>query len=519
MSTPSEPLDLTIESASGAERRLHPLSWLFVLLQQMRSFAVPLLVLLVTGRGGPSVVLPLFGVTGLVVYSILRYFSYRYRADTDGIVITSGVLQRTRRDIPYERIHTVNLHQSLLHRMFDVVEVRLESAGSKEAEAVMRVLSMSDARALEQLVRERGTRRRDETRPEAACADTDVATAPLLTLDTMEVIRLGLISNRGMVVVAAAVGAGWQFADDLRLSTDNLPAEVLAWGHHARNYVDAHLHDIVALAFVALLIIVPALVGVRLLSVLLALLQYHGFTVSEAGRQLRIERGLLSRIRNQLPRRRIQAWRIDETLLHRWFRRQTLRVDSAAGGDDDKHGVRYLVPVGTPAQVSSLIGHVRQAPTWPPVDWHPVDARAWRRYFVIPACLLAAGTAVLAWVYGVAGLLLLLLAPLLLVRARRMAGFAGYVVTGDTVAVRHGWLNRSWGLVEIRKLQSLRITASPFDRRLGMATLWLDTAGASSSDGVLRIRYIPASDARQLYAELAQRMTWLTNPSTTPSPR
>jgi putative membrane protein len=509
MSTPSEPFGATADLPPVEDRRLHPLSWLFVLLQQLRSFAIPLVVLLVTGRGGSNVAIPLIGVGGLVVVSVIQYFSYRYRTDQDGFIIASGVLQRTRRDIPYERIHTVNLHQSLLHRLFDVVELRLESAGGKDAEAVMRVLSMTDARALEQLVRERGAARRGGAGAAAAGAMTAMTSAvvapPLLALNTGEVIRLGLISNRGMVVVAALVGAVWQFADDVRISSDNVPAELMAWTLGARDYLTAHLHDVVGLALVGLLLLVPALAAVRLLSVALALLQYHGFTVTEADRQLRVERGLLSRVRNQLPKRRIQAWRIDETLLHRWFGRQTLRVDSAAGGDDD-HGVRYLAPVATPGQVRALIDHLLPADPWPPTEWRPVDGRAWRRLFVVPALCVAAATAGVTWYYGAIGALLLFAVPVLLVRARTMARFAAYAATDRTVSVRDGWLNRSWGLAEVRKLQALRLTQSPFDRRLGMATIWLDTAGASSGEGVLRIRFLPQDEARDLHDRIAGLM-------------
>ena len=38
-------------SPAGAERRLHPMSWLFVLLQQLKQFIVPLLALVFLGRG------------------------------------------------------------------------------------------------------------------------------------------------------------------------------------------------------------------------------------------------------------------------------------------------------------------------------------------------------------------------------------------------------------------------------------------------------------------------------------
>jgi putative membrane protein len=309
-----------------------------------------------------------------------------------------------------------------------------------------------------------------------------------------------------MVVVAAAVGALWQFADDVGMSSDRVPTAVMRLAAEARAFAAAHVHDVAGLALTAVLLVIPFLVLVRLLSVLLALLQYYGFRLTAAGRQLRVERGLLTRIRNQLPKRRIQAWRIDETLLHRWFDRQTLRVDSAAGGDDDVHVVRHLAPVATPATVSMLIDRLLAADPWPPADWRPVDARAWRRLFVGPGLLALVATAAATWQYGAPGLLLIAVVPLLFVRARAMARFAGYAATDRTIAVRSGWLSRSWALVEVRKLQTLRLGQSPFDRRLGMATLWLDTAGAASSEGVLRIRFLPENEARDLHNRIAGLM-------------
>ncbi len=56
------------------ERRLHPGSWLFVLLQNLRQFIVPLLVLLFAGGrrdDGYPWWLPMIGVGALVVVSVV----------------------------------------------------------------------------------------------------------------------------------------------------------------------------------------------------------------------------------------------------------------------------------------------------------------------------------------------------------------------------------------------------------------------------------------------------------------
>src|SRR5690606_15716529 len=95
------------------ERRLHPWSWLFVLLQQLRQFIVPLLVLVFLGRGDRHALWPLVGVGALALASVWKYFTYRYRVDADRLVVRAGLLEREVRQVPFARIHNVALHQSL----------------------------------------------------------------------------------------------------------------------------------------------------------------------------------------------------------------------------------------------------------------------------------------------------------------------------------------------------------------------------------------------------------------------
>ena len=213
---------LDASAAAPADQRLHPWSWLFVLLQQLRQFIVPLVVLLFAGRRGNSEgwweLAPLLGVGALVLVSVLQYFTYRYRVGRDGITIRSGLLQRSQREIPFARIHNVGLHQSLLHRLFGVAEVRLESAGGQKPEAHMRVLGIDDALALERLVRHHGAEAADAAAVDAGGngqVDSDGRT--LLALTTAEIVRLGLVSNRGMIVFAAGFGLLWQLFPDERL--------------------------------------------------------------------------------------------------------------------------------------------------------------------------------------------------------------------------------------------------------------------------------------------------------------
>src|SRR5690606_35015190 len=153
-SRPMTPAPDPAAQASRDDRRLHPWSWQFVLLGSLRQFLPPLLVLLVFGgRRDEGYQLAAAGVAVLVLalVSVWRYFTYRFRIEGDSLVIRSGLLERSLRQVPFSRIHNVELRQTLLHRLFDVAEVKLESAGGTRPEAQMRVLQMGDALALERL--------------------------------------------------------------------------------------------------------------------------------------------------------------------------------------------------------------------------------------------------------------------------------------------------------------------------------------------------------------------------------
>ena len=492
-------IDTAALPQDGREHRLHPLSWLFVLVAQLKQFILPLLVLLFAGRGDRNDLWGLIAVGVLVVASLAEYFTYRYTLRDDGIRIRSGWLHRSLREIPFARIHNVNLHQSLLHRVFGVAEVRLEAAGGVKPEAQMRVLRMDQALALEALVRQRG-------HVDEAAVDAE-RPPPLLTLSTGELVRLGLISNRGMLVVAAAFGALAQTGDDV------FGVLVERWGKlvfgRVSEFMGQHAHDsTLGIGLAAASLVLAALVLVRLLSVLLAILQFHGFTLRLDDDRISVERGLLARSRSSARRRRIQAWSLREGVLHRWFQRRSLRVDTAAGqrGAQEQHTLKDIAPIATPRRCDDLIRHFLPDAGWDALDWQPLHRHAWLRIAMPGLLLVFAIVAAACWRFGAIGLLASVLVPLQLWRAHRIAGACGYADNGRMVAWRTGWLSKTWNFAEIGKLQASRLSRSPLDRRFGMASLLLDTAGASPFGAPLHLQYLPLEVAEALSARLVAQL-------------
>jgi len=495
MSTPDPSDTVAAADATSPERRLHPMSWLFVLIQQLRQFILPLIVLFVMGRGDRNDLWGLVAICVLAVISIWQYYTYRFRIGVDSLQIRSGLLERSLREIPFARIQNVALRQTLLHRIFGVAEVRLESAGGIKPEAEMRVLTLADAMALEALVR----LRRGEARAATSGADAHEDGDVLLRLGAGDIIRAGLISNRGMVVIGGA------FAALAQLSRDLFSQIIESWVSGLFGVVEDYGRGHEAVAVLALIVLF--LVVVRLFSIALAFLQYHGFRLEEHGRRLTLERGLLSRARTSTPRRRIQSWTLREGMLHRLFGRRSLEVSTAVienGSDGQPRSLREIAPVATPERCDALIRHLAPQVQWPPAQWHPLHRSTFWRLAVPQWLLTLAVAAPVALKFGAWGAVLVCLwLPWAGYIAWQHARHAGYSVDARMAAVRGGWWTRSWRFAEIGKLQAIRFSQSPLDRMLGTATLLLDTAGGNAIGDPLRLRFIPVDEARALDARLA----------------
>lgn len=490
------------------ERRLHPGSWLFVLLQNLRQFIVPLAVLLFAGGrrdDGYPWWLPMIGVGALVVVSVWQYLTFRYRIDDDRLIVRSGLLERSVRQIPYSRIHNVAIHQTLLHRLMGVAEVRLESAGGTKPEAQMRVLRMPEALALEQLIRDRGRADAVTATPDGVPLAAPEGTT-LLALSTWEVVKLGLISNRGLIVVAGAIALSFQVMPERAMGR-----LLVEYGREAFGYASGFATTWMAKGLVLMGVVATALVLIRAFSVLLSLLRYHGFRLQRQGRRLTVERGLLGRSRSSVPRRRIQAWTLQEGVLHRLFARRTLEIDTASartgdgqGNANAQRGLDALAPIAPPGTCDAIVRDIALLPSWPPQHWQPLHPRAWQRLMLGDLFVTVGLCAALAWFFQWWGALGLLWLPWSMFVARRHTARAGYAVDDALVAVREGWWSRTWRFAELGKLQAVELRQSPLDRRFGMASVWLDTAGANPLTVPLRLRFLPLEDAARIHATLAQ---------------
>lgn len=477
-----------------SDQRFHPLTVLFALGGELRNFLAPIIFATFTARqrgGDVQNWLLIFMIPSLAM-AIARYWVSTYRYDETELVVRTGVFFKNERHIPYARIQSVDAKQNVFHRMFNVVDVNVQTGTGGEAEATLSVLPFE---ALEEM-RARvfaGKRAATEAAPGAdgetssvevvdAAPVVPVAAETILQLPIRETALSGLLDNRGWVVIGAASGLLWEAGLMERFET--LPQT--SW-------------TIVAAIAAGLFIVSP------MLSVAWAVVRLHGFTLSRRGAELFTEYGGLTRVTATIPLRRVQAVKIVRGPGYLLTKRAAIRVDTAGGGGATPGGAErdWIAPIirndDVPAFVRGLLPDVDLGA----VEWAPADprARVRRIRLAVYRAIVLGGISTFwlddVWVAGVVAVLGVWGA----IAAHQYVQNLGWSRSDHAVYFKSGWLWKAITIVPIPKVQSVSLHESPFDRRWQMASVAVDTAGAGGHQ--VDVPYLPRDVAEDLRMALA----------------
>ena len=202
---------------------LHPTSMFFDILSHGRQNLVPAAIALFSAANGNLgwllFALFIFGLSFL--HTAFRYFTLRYQIKNGELTVMEGLIFKRVRTVPLERIQNIDSTQKVLHRLFNVAEVRVETASGKEPEAILRVLSLEKIAQLRDTVfrlkADTAANTGEVTRgllPGEAAVDARLA--PLSRRSERDIdssnqpdrtAARGIASNRGLLIFSVIVGA------------------------------------------------------------------------------------------------------------------------------------------------------------------------------------------------------------------------------------------------------------------------------------------------------------------------
>ena len=410
-----------------------------------------------------------------LAYQVAYYRRYEYELTADTLDISSGVISRREREIPYRRIQNVDVSQSVIQRAIGIAAVDLETAGGSSTEGSIRFVKPDEATRLRREVQRR--------KSSSSAGETDAVDGAgadgTADRDAVGPDEEGLfaISPGELALVGALSFDGRLIGLLVFLSSGSVP--VLS------GFIpEASAAALTATAVVAVgaLFLVSWAIGAGV-----AFSNYYGFRLSRAGDELRYERGLFRRYSGSIPTEKVQTLTVSDNPAKRALGYASLSIETAgyAPGQSGDGGSQAAVPIATTDRVYRLAHEVESFGT--PTFSRPPKRIRWRyvvRYAIAVAVLLGTAFAVdwyvapdLPW-YGPA-VLLLAVPP----AAHLKWKHRGYWLGDDHLLTRNGFWSRTVTVVPYYRIQTVIDSRTVFQRRWDVATIVADTAGSSSFSG------------------------------------
>ena len=479
-SAPSEADASTPLGAVREPQRLHPLTLLLRVGASLPALAVILLPTLQnpSSENLVSVVLSiLYGLVALPAI-VLQYLRFSYRITPQQIVIQKGVLRRQNRSIPIERIQNIQIQQNLVARLIGLAKVTIETAGSSATEGSLEYVGLSDAHEIRQAVR--SFQHRSAPAADVEEATADAAEAPdSETLFAMSLPRV-LLSGafRFSLFYIALVFSALQLVD---------PEAIVQRFLRSQGRIDQITETMAAYPVLTVLatIVVAGILG-WISGVLIHLARYYGFQLWLDDDKLRKRHGLFTVTEGTVPLKKVQALILRTNPFMRAFGWYELEVQTV-GMNVDEQGHRVIAPFAQYDDILALAQRVRSfelPEAFGSVSRLTIRRRFFRYTLALSALLLPGayfwpagwwhpGGAALPW-WG------FLLVPLILGWALLQYHNHGYAVRDDGLYIRRGVLSHYLWILPTEKFHAFHATASLFQRRLNLKTLFVDTAGAAA---------------------------------------
>ncbi len=477
--------------AASEGERTHPLGLLIAVVTGIPQLIFPMLAALF-GTRSTGISTPLIIGAVLLISLLFRWtgwMRFRFHLDEDDIRIEQGLLNRTVRSIPYDRIQDVSIEQPVLAQIFNLGEVKFETGGGEGEDAKLSFVSMERAEALRETIRAR--KAEEASAVEAAEVGFVREAPPIFAMDNNRLVTLGLYSF-SLVIFAVLGGLAQQFdfllpfdfwdfkrwigmAEDRGVSIDGISTSARIIG--------------AAFALVALIALGFATGVIR------TVLKEYGFRLDRTERGFRRRRGLLTKTDVVMPAGRVQAANIVTGPIRKRRGWHALKFVSLA--QDSKEESDYMAaPL---AKLDEIWPIAAEAGIMPP----SVDAEFQHGYFrwwltgfviVIPLVLAAMVAVIVFAEASFARSLLLLFIPLILLlfSALEWRKFR-YAEDASRLYVRRGWWRQQLTILPQVRVQSVEIAQTPLARLSGLVTLHLGIAG-----GTLELIAIPRETAEAI---------------------
>ena len=431
----------------------------------------------------------------------LAWLRFQYFVGEHDIRVEKGILNRTARSIPYERIQDVSIEQKPLARMMGLGEVKFETGGGDGDDAKLSFVTLDEANRLRALIRSRKAGSVVSVSADAP-AQIEQDARPIFAMDGRRVFVFGLYSF-SLVIFAVLGGLAQQF--DFLLPFDWWDfkhwiglAEERGVSVDQINGVGLFAQLILVFGAFSSLIFIGFATGV-----VRTMLREHGFRLDQTNKGFRRRRGLLTLTDVVMPTHRVQAAVVQTGPIRKRRGWHSLKFVSLA--QDSKEESNY---VAAPFATLSEVWRIAQAATIAAPDGDEHLQRGAAKYWltqllVIVPVVLAGMAALVVFADAPVGRTMVLLLLPVLPGALFWLDWRQYRFGLDDhqLYLKRGWWQQQLTIAPQVKVQSIEIAQGPLARRQDLASLRFGIAG-----GTLEMIALPLATAVAIRAAVMEKV-------------
>ena len=432
----------------------------------------------------------LFFIGGLsALGSIIAYFKFYYYIKDDEFIIEKGLFNKTKINLPFDRIQTINFEQNLIHQAFNVVSLEIDSAGSNQKEISLQAIRRKEAEAIRAFIMsEKAKLKTADHEIEAIVNEAQEENADLLMqLSPFDLLKIGISQNhiRGLGII---MGFGfWMF----QTLEDFFPDY-----QHGDNIADYFIEDLGFgnILYFSTYLIVALIVFSVLISLVMTIFQHFGLAFFRSKIGFKVRSGLFTKREASANINKIQLIRWEDSILKRFFGIFQLGLFQASSA-----AVNTRQAISVPGCYEHQINTVR-------ATYFP--AEKYLNYSIHGISSLIIGRRVL-YLGGIPmaillinaylnqsiplGILALLWPVFIYFTSKIFHKNWKFHLSEEGILTEHGILGTQFTLLKWYKVQAVKTRQSIYQRRHEVADLYFYTAAGS-----VKIPYIPLEKAQKI---------------------
>ena len=424
----------------------------------------------------------------LLVLGVANWWRFLYKIEDGTLHIKSGIFVRKDLYLTKDRIQVIDITSGLLQRMFGLVRLDIQTAGSSSRQAAIDAITRDKATEVNRMLREAGT-----VNSEGGTDETEFIESASPEQPPGKIIKLPAKE----LIIAASTSGSFGIALSI-IATVFSQIEPLISESEMFEYLFGLLPSQTDTIMI-ITVIAVFVVFAWLLSFFSTLFTYGNFQLDVKEKEVVVSRGIFEKKRITVPFNRIQAIHITEGIIRQPLGYASVHLESAGYGDDKGTGSIVLYPLIRISNLKNLMSDV--LPEYQKVfEGTCPPSRSARRYIFRSSFLVTAVTAVLYWQLAF-NIWIWLLPVISLFWGWKKYKDAALGWSDDMFLLRNRRLSKSTAFIKKKRVQDATMIQSPFQKLRNLASIQIYVASGDRGKS-FQVRDLEVEDAAILLQHL-----------------